>query len=198
MILVNRGCRMPVEPSQAASRYTGQGANMKHAFRVFAVLTFGLAACAQMSSEPPAGGREVVQQAAAADDRETWTAVGNEPGWLLKIDAEKLMLHWNYGEEEAALPRPGPSVSADGRRYVSRTDAHDLRVDVTYRICRDTMTGMTIGNTRATRMACSPALDSQETEFLALLEAVHYFDIADDGALFLHTGNGATIKARRE
>jgi heat shock protein HslJ len=47
-------------------------------------------------------------------------------------------------------------------------------------------------------MACSPALDSQEVEFLSLLEAVHYFDVSDDGALFLHTANGAIIKARRE
>lgn len=55
-----------------------------------------------------------------------------------------------------------------------------------------------LANTRATRMACSPALDSQEVEFLSLLEAVHYFDVSDDGALFLHTANGAIIKARRE
>jgi hypothetical protein len=97
MILANHGCRMPLEPSQPAGRYTTQDVDMKPAFRVFAVLTFGLAACVQMTSESPADGTDAVQEAAAADDREPWTAVGNEPGWLLKIDAAQLMLKWNYG-----------------------------------------------------------------------------------------------------
>jgi heat shock protein HslJ len=58
--------------------------------------------------------------------------------------------------------------------------------------------GLTVANARTTRMACSPALDNQETEFLRLLEGAHHFDITDDGALVLHTADGATIKARRE
>jgi len=248
---------------------------MIHALRFFAVLTFALAGCPQAPFESPVGESDGVPQTTSADDWETWTAVGNEPGWLLKIDAEELTLRWNYGGDEAILPRPEPSVSANGRRYVSRTDDHDLRVDVTYRICRDTMTGMpyphqvsviiddstlsgcggspasllqggewvvedlagkgivdssratldfggdgqltgrascnrygagwklsgeglAVANARATRMACSPALDNQETEFLRLLEAVHRFDITDDGALLLRTAEGATITARRE
>jgi CubicO group peptidase (beta-lactamase class C family) len=46
------------------------------------------------------GGYDIVdaeRYADTSDDREPWTAVGNEPGWLLKIDAAQLMLKWNYG-----------------------------------------------------------------------------------------------------
>jgi hypothetical protein len=42
MILVNPGCRMPLGRLQAAARCTTKGVDMKHAFTVFAVLTFGL------------------------------------------------------------------------------------------------------------------------------------------------------------
>jgi heat shock protein HslJ len=205
----------------------------------------------------------------------TFTARGNEPGWLLTIDAGRMALQWNYGENEAVLPRPEPSPSADGRNYVAVTETHDLRVDVADRICRDSMTGMpypnrvtvridgetlqgcgglpasllqggewvvediagkgiidrsratldfgadgqltgrascnsygatwalsgeglTVGQARATLMACVPALDSQEREFLRVLAAVNHFDITDDGALVLRTGDGETITARHE
>jgi heat shock protein HslJ len=47
-------------------------------------------------------------------------------------------------------------------------------------------------------MACSLALDNQEREFMRLLAAVNRFDISDDGALLLVTGDGKTITARRE
>lgn len=247
---------------------------MSNAFRVCAILSLAVTACTQAPSPTP--GLQADRQAATpADDWESWTAVGNEPGWILKLEGEELSFKWNYGSDEAVLPRPAPSVSTNGRRYVSRTAAHDLRVDVRYRICRDTMSGMpyphevsviidesafsgcggspasllqggewvvedlagngivdrsratldfggdgqvtgrascnrygaawrlsgeglTISSARATRIACSPALDNQEIEFLGLLEGTHRFDIAADGALLLHTADGATVKARRE
>jgi heat shock protein HslJ len=58
--------------------------------------------------------------------------------------------------------------------------------------------GLTIDKAQATLMACTPALDNQEREFLRLLAVVHRFDITDDGALLLHSADGATITARRE
>jgi len=103
---------------------------MNHAFRFFAVLTFALAGCPQMPSGSPAGESDGAQETTSADDWETWTAVGNEPGWQLRI-AENLTMR-------------------------------------------------------------------REAEFLRLLEAVHHFDITDDGALRLHIADGATITARRE
>jgi heat shock protein HslJ/uncharacterized lipoprotein YbaY len=204
-----------------------------------------------------------------------WTATGNEPGWRLTIDGENLTLRWHNGQDEAVLPRAEPNPAAGGRSYVSSDDAHELRVDVTERLCRDNMTGMPYpeevtvnidGSTlsgcggspaslltgpewvvediggkgivdrsratlnfgedgrvtgrascntygaswklsgeglsmekgQATLMACNPALDDQERQFLRLLEAVQRFDITDDGALVLHAADGGTIVARRE
>ena len=47
-------------------------------------------------------------------------------------------------------------------------------------------------------MACSPALDNQEREFLRVLESANRFDITDDGTLMIHAASGETITARRE
>jgi heat shock protein HslJ/uncharacterized lipoprotein YbaY len=211
----------------------------------------------------------------AASAQPAWAATGNEPGWRLTIDGEAMTLRWNYGQTEAQFPRPDPESHPGGRRYVASDAAHELRVDVVERTCRDNMTGMpypeevtvnidgstlsgcgglpaslltggewvvediggkgiidrsratlnfgedgrvtgrascntygaswklsgegfTIGKGQATLMACSPALDNQEREFLRLLEAVQRFDISDDGALVLHASDGNTIVARRQ
>src|SRR5690606_6437456 len=215
------------------------------------------------------------QQASADRDPASWSAAGNEPGWRLTVDNEQMSLLWNYGENQASLPRAEPTIITNGgRRYHARNDEHDLRVDVTDRLCRDTMTGMpypgevtltidgetlsgcggsprsllmgewivediggkgiiddsratlnfgddgrlsgrascntygaswrlsgeglSIEQPYATRMACAPALNNQEQEFLAYLESTHHFDISDDGALILHSVDGGTITARRE
>ena len=203
------------------------------------------------------------------------TARGNEPGWLLTIAAGQMTLKWNYGENEAVVPRPGPTVSGGTRSYVSVTEEHDLRIDAAARVCRDSMSGMpypnevtvtldgetltgcggspasllqgaewvvediagkgivdrsratlnfgedgtvsgrascntygatwtlsgeslTVSRGRATLMACSPALDNQEREFLRVLESANRFDITDDGTLMIHAASGETITARRE
>lgn len=203
------------------------------------------------------------------------TARGNEPGWSLAVDRENMTLKWNYGENEAVVPRTEPTATSDGRSYLSATEKHDLRVDVADRVCRDSMSGMphpqevtvtidgetlsgcggspaalllggewvvedivgkgivdnsratlnfgedgtltgrgscntygatwnlsgerlTVTEGRATLMACSPALDNQEREFMRILAAANRFDITDDGALLLVAGDGETITARRE
>jgi uncharacterized lipoprotein YbaY/heat shock protein HslJ len=203
------------------------------------------------------------------------TARGNEPGWSLTIDRDNIALKRNYGENEVVVPRTEPTVTADGRSYLSATAEHNLRVDVADRVCRDSMSGMPhphevtitidgetlsgcgglpaallqggewvvediggkgiVDNSRATLnfgedgtvtgrascntygaawklsgeglavtqgrstlMACTPALDNQEREFMRLLAAANRFDITDDGALLLIAGSGETITARRE
>ena len=58
--------------------------------------------------------------------------------------------------------------------------------------------GITVEQPQSTLMACAPALNRQEREFLRLLAAAHHFDITDDGALVIHTAEGETVSARRE
>lgn len=55
-----------------------------------------------------------------------------------------------------------------------------------------------VGSIRATRMACAPALMTQEAAFLGVLGAVSGFRLRPDGALVLSASAGRTILARRE
>ncbi len=91
-------------------------------------------------------GTLILKRAGATGDtaaaQPPWIARGNEPGWRLTIDARNISLRYNYGEDELVLPRPQPTPSPTGRTYVAADGAHQLRVDVTERICRDDMTGM--------------------------------------------------------
>ncbi len=56
---------------------------------------------------------------------------------------------------------------------------------------------LAIGPAAATRMACAPALMSQESRFLALLATVVSFQIDQSGALVLGTADGGSLLARR-
>ena len=62
------------------------------------------------------------------------------------------------------------------------------------------MTGdrLKVGPIRATRMACAPALMTQEAAFLDVLGAAGGFRLRPDGALVLTDAAGRTILARRE
>jgi putative lipoprotein len=55
-----------------------------------------------------------------------------------------------------------------------------------------------VGPIRATRMACAPALMTQEAAFLDVLGSAGGFRIRPDGALVLSDMSGRTILARRE
>ena len=71
-----------------------------------------------------------------------YEAGGNEPGWSLAIDDDRIKLDWAYGEKHARTPRPDPARSNNGTRYSAATEAHELSVQITDGICRDSMTGM--------------------------------------------------------
>jgi heat shock protein HslJ/uncharacterized membrane protein len=63
-----------------------------------------------------------------------------------------------------------------------------------------TLTGeaLTIGQAVSSRKACLPALMTQEAAFLAVLGAVHRFEMAAAGTLVLHAAGKRTITATRE
>jgi heat shock protein HslJ len=66
-----------------------------------------------------------------------FTARGNEPGWIVRFDKEKIAFEGNYGETKITVPKPEGRPSFNGMRYV--TDR--LTVDVTYAACTDDMSG---------------------------------------------------------
>jgi uncharacterized membrane protein len=100
------------------------------------------------STGDPGAGNEVAAPASnaaepekakpdAAADRETYSALGQEPGWALKIAGGRIDYQGNYGEKKISVARPEPKPSANGRRYVTPR----LTVDVTYVRCNDAMSG---------------------------------------------------------
>lgn len=68
---------------------------------------------------------------------ESYTARGQEPGWLIEIGGGEIDYTGNYGETRITVPRPEPEPIANGRRYV--TD--ELTVEIVYERCNDGMSG---------------------------------------------------------
>ncbi|MGE0828480.1 MAG: YbaY family lipoprotein [Hyphomonadaceae bacterium] len=69
-------------------------------------------------------------------------AVGNEPGWLLDLYADRLTLSYDYGNRRAEAPLPPPSYPIEGQtRYDVRTDAHAMTITIQRYPCQDVMSG---------------------------------------------------------
>jgi len=88
-------------------------------------------AAAPNAASPP----KAAPEPAAA--QESYAALGQEPGWALKIGGGRIDYSGNYGEKKINVARPDPRPSFNGRRYV--TDR--LTVDITYVRCNDAMSG---------------------------------------------------------
>lgn len=72
-----------------------------------------------------------------------FTARGNEPGWIVRFDAEKIAFEGDYGDTKITVPRPDGRPSFNGMRYF--TD--QLTVDVTHSTCADVMSGQRYAET---------------------------------------------------
>ena len=68
---------------------------------------------------------------------ERYEARGNEPGWQLLINKNRIDYVGNYGEKKISVARPDPRPTFNGRRY----ETQRLTVDVTYVRCNDDMNG---------------------------------------------------------
>jgi uncharacterized membrane protein len=67
----------------------------------------------------------------------TYTARGQEPGWLLTIADGRIDYRGNYGDKRINVPRPEPRTTFNGHRYETRR----LTVDITHGRCNDDMSG---------------------------------------------------------
>lgn len=92
-----------------------------------------LTACAV--AETPPGTSSII-------DQPLFTARGQEPGWLLTIGSDRLVLMANYGQQRISLPLPPRQPLPNGHRYAASSEANRLRVDVVAALCQDTMSGM--------------------------------------------------------
>lgn len=90
------------------------------------------AAAAAPKAAPPA---KAAPEPAAA--QESYAALGQEPGWALRIAGGRIDYTGNYGEVKINVARPDPRPSFNGRRYVTER----LTVDITYARCNDAMSG---------------------------------------------------------
>jgi membrane-bound inhibitor of C-type lysozyme/uncharacterized membrane protein len=70
----------------------------------------------------------------------TFRAVGNEPGWLVEIDAARIAFTGDYGDTVVSTPAVAPEIIAGGRTtYHANTDGHELRIEIEDRPCSDGM-----------------------------------------------------------
>ncbi len=96
---------------------------------LFVGASLSLMLVSSCQTTPPAPPRE--------DGARIYTARGNEPGWILKMDGKTIDYEGDYGETKIRVTAPEPRPSFNGMRHV--TDR--LTVDITYSACTDDMSG---------------------------------------------------------
>jgi heat shock protein HslJ len=87
-------------------------------------------------------GKELPECLAVREPALLFTARGQEPGWMITIDAGTIFLNADYGALQLRFPRSTPQVSADSIRYRTEAEGRLLSVWIEPRICADSATGM--------------------------------------------------------
>jgi heat shock protein HslJ/uncharacterized lipoprotein YbaY len=72
---------------------------------------------------------------------QAYIARGNEPGWRLDIEDERMTLVTQSGEKHTT-PTPAAQRTSAFTRYAARSGRTDITVTIFNRRCKDTMTGM--------------------------------------------------------
>lgn len=94
--------------------------------KILMLLPLALAACARPGEAPPTGAPQV-----------EYSALGQEPGWALRIDRERIEYTGDYGDTRISVARPAPRTTINGYRY----ETTRLTVDITHGRCNDAMSG---------------------------------------------------------
>lgn len=71
-----------------------------------------------------------------------FTARGQEPGWLLEINTDRIHLLADYGAFEAEFPAATPEADGDDLVYRTEGPAGALQIRIREAVCADVATGM--------------------------------------------------------
>lgn len=69
-----------------------------------------------------------------------YRGIGNNPAWFLMIRDGQLVFNSHYRERIVMADLPEPRAVASGQSYDLKTGSQDMRVTITHRACRDTLT----------------------------------------------------------
>ena len=75
---------------------------------------------------------------------ESWRATGNEPGWLLAVGPEVVVLK-RLGSPDVNVPGVTPSNENGGARFTANTEATRLTARFNPAVCHDTMADAVFG-----------------------------------------------------
>ncbi len=85
-----------------------------------------LAACAAEEEEPVVGAPQT-----------EYSALGQEPGWALRIDRDRIAYTGDYGDTRITVARPAAVPTTTGTRYQTSR----ITVDIMPGRCNDAMSG---------------------------------------------------------
>ena len=86
--------------------------------------------------------RELPECRALREPELPFTARGQEPGWMIRIDADTIFLNADFGALQLRMPKTEPLSTAEGFLYRSAAEGRRLAVAIRPEICADVATGM--------------------------------------------------------
>ena len=87
-------------------------------------------------------GRELPECRTLREPELPFTARGQEPGWMITIDADTIFLNADYGTLQLRMPKTEPLKTAEGFLYRTAAEGRRLSVAIRPEICADVATGM--------------------------------------------------------
>jgi heat shock protein HslJ/membrane-bound inhibitor of C-type lysozyme len=87
-------------------------------------------------------GKELPECLAVREPELPFTARGQEPGWMITINADAIFLNADFGALQLRMPKTEPEIIAEGFLYRTEAEGRRLSVWIEPRSCADIATGM--------------------------------------------------------
>ena len=87
-------------------------------------------------------GRELPECRTLREPELPFTARGQEPGWMIRIDADTIFLNADFGALQLRMPKTEPLSTAEGFLYRTAAEGRRFAVVIRPEICADVATGM--------------------------------------------------------